>query len=203
MSGRKKERQRLANDLHDNLGSLLTSLKIHFQSLKQGLNATEEKEISKKTEELMEEAYQKVRGIAHVRNAGLKANEGLLPAVQKFAKKVSVLNKLAVNVETHGMTDRLENSLEITIFRIIQELVTNVAKHAMASECTIHLTNHEHTLNIMVEDNGQGFESKAITKKEGMGLYSIQKRVENLDGQVTIDSIPTEGTSIIIDIPLS
>ncbi len=203
IAGQEKERQRLANDLHDNLGSLLTSLKMHFQSLKQDLNNNEEKEITKKTEALMEEAYQKVRSIAHVRNAGLKANEGLLPAVHSFAKKVSVMDKLAVQVEEHGMTERLENSLEITIFRVIQELVTNVAKHANATECTVHLTNHNHTLNIMVEDNGKGFEISEITKKEGMGLYSIQKRVENLDGQVTIDSISKKGTSIIIDIPIA
>lgn len=203
ISGQEKERQRLANDLHDNLGSVLTSLKMHFLSLRQGLSHQEELEITRKTEALMEEAYQKVRNIAHLRNAGLKASKGLLPAVHSFAKKVSILDKLVVNVEEHGMTERLENSLEITIFRIIQELVTNVAKHAEATECTVHITNHNHALNIMVEDNGKGFDGKEITKKEGIGLYSIQKRVENLDGQVTIDSIPNKGTSIIIDIPLA
>jgi two-component system sensor histidine kinase DegS len=101
------------------------------------------------------------------------------------------------------MNSRLENSLEITIFRIIQELVTNIIKHANANMVSIHLTQHEDCINLMVEDNGIGFEISQIKPSMGMGLYSIQKKIENLGGQVTIESIAQKGTTVIIDVPLA
>ncbi|KKN35232.1 hypothetical protein LCGC14_0785690 [marine sediment metagenome] len=204
IEGQEKERQRIANDLHDNLGSLLATLKLHFQNFKIRKERLEEQEkiMFEKTDTLIEEAYQKVRSMAHAKNAGVKSNEGLLPAIKNFASKASVVNQLIIDVEDHGMDQRLENSLEMTLFRIIQELITNVIKHAEATECTIHLTHHEDNINIMVEDNGIGFDTSKIKTEQGMGLHSIQKRIEILGGQVTIDSIFHKGTVFIIDIPL-
>ncbi|WP_198439737.1 ATP-binding protein [Pareuzebyella sediminis] len=204
VAGQEKERQRIANDLHDNLGSILATIKLHFQNLKIKKDRLKEQEdkLIQKTDELIEEAYQKVRSIAHAKNVGLRAKEGLLPAIKNFASKVSLANKLVIEVEDHGMEERLENSLEITLFRIIQELITNVVKHSKATESTIHITHHDQNINIMVEDNGVGFDTDDISEEDGMGIYSIQKRVENLDGSLTIDSIVDKGTSVIIDIPL-
>lgn len=205
IEGQEKERQRIANDLHDNLGSLLATLKLHFQNLKikKDRIQSEQDLLLQKTDELIEEAYQKVRSIAHAKNAGVNAQDGLLPAVRNFASKVSIINKLVIEVEEHGMDNRLENTLEITIFRIIQELITNVIKHAQATEAIIHLTHYEDSINLMVEDNGIGFDISQIKPGETMGLYSIQKRIENLGGQVTIDSIAQKGTAVIIDVPLT
>ena len=93
--------------------------------------------------------------------------------------------------------------MELTIFRIVQELITNVIKHANATEVSIHITNHEDSLNIMVEDNGKGFNASQVTKtNKGMGISSIDKRVEHLEGTMTIESEKHQGTTIIIDIPL-
>jgi signal transduction histidine kinase len=155
-----------------------------------------------KTEDLLSEAYQKVRGIAHAGNVGVNAKDGLLPAVKKFASKVSISNELKIEVKEHGMDQRLENSLEITVFRMIQELIANVIKHAHATEVVISLTHYDQSINLMVEDNGIGFDISQIKPQETMGLHSIQKRMESLGGSVTVDSIPQKGTSIIIDIPI-
>lgn len=92
--------------------------------------------------------------------------------------------------------------MEITIFRIIQELVTNTIKYASASEGTISITQHDNMLNIIVEDNGIGFDPKTIERTDGMGLESIERRVEHLQGDIEIDSVIGRGTSVIIDIPL-
>lgn len=204
IEGQEKERRRIANDLHDNLGSILATLKMRFQHLKMNGNAgaNEQKLQLENTDELLEEAYQKVRSMAHASNAGVHAQEGLLPGVKNFAAKVSLSNRLAISVIDQRMNERLENSLEITLFRIIQELITNIIKHAQATEATIHLTHHEDSINILVEDNGKGFEVKELRPMAGMGLYSIQKRIENLKGQLTIESIIQKGTTVIIDIPI-
>ena len=205
VAGQEKERQRIADDLHDNLGSLLATLKLHFNNLKIKRDRLKEEEdaLFAKTDGLIEETYQKVRSMAHAKHAGIRADESLLPSVKNFASKVSLVNKLVIEVMDDGMDMRLENTLEITLFRIIQELITNIIKHANATEATIHLTNRGDTLNIMVEDNGMGFDTGQIKPREGMGLYSIQKRVEFLGGEVTIESVKNNGTSIIIDIPLA
>ncbi|MBF6640050.1 sensor histidine kinase [Flavobacterium sp. J49] len=204
LEGQEKERLKLANDLHDNLGSVLATLRLNFQNLyqqKEGIKE-EEKEMFAKTDDLIEEAYQKVRGMAHAKNAGVIGSEGLVPAVQNIAKKVSIPNKLKVQVIPFGMTERLENALEVTLFRMIQEIITNTIKHAQASEITISLTQDEDSINIIIEDNGKGFNPKAINKKEGMGLANIEKKTEQLNGTFNIDSFEGKGTTIIIDIPL-
>ncbi len=205
IEGQEKERQRIAADLHDNLGSALATVKLHFQHIKarKDLNGSEQELLLQKTDDLLEEAYQKVRGIAHAGNAGVNAQEGLLPSIKNFASKVSIINRLEIDVEEHGMNKRMENSLEITVFRIIQELITNIIKHANATAAVIHLTHHEDAINLMVEDNGNGFDISTIKPSGGMGLHSIQKKIENLGGRVTIDSIVQKGTTVIIDIPLT
>ncbi|WP_053992157.1 sensor histidine kinase [Mangrovimonas sp. TPBH4] len=199
IEGQEKERLRIANDLHDDLGGLMANVKLHFNSL----NGHQNQELFERTNTLIDEAYNKVRSIAHAKNSGVIAKQGLLKAVQQMADKISYANKISIEVIDHGLENRLENSLELTIFRIIQELTTNVIKHAEASEITIHLTNHDDSLNIMVEDNGKGFNPTKITSKsDGMGLGSIDKRVDHLHGSMAIESEPKKGTTIIIDIPL-
>ena len=80
--------------------------------------------------------------------------------------------------------------------------ITNTIKHANASEITISLTNHDSLLNIIVEDNGKGFDAKVLPEKDGMGLKSIEKRIEHLEGSFEIDSTIGKGTNIIINIPI-
>lgn len=200
IEGQEKERQRIANDLHDDLGGLMATVKLHFNALQDNASP----DLFNKTNTLIEEAYQKVRLVAHAKNSGVIAKQGLLKAVQQMADKVSASNKIHIEVLDHGLDNRLENSLELTLFRIMQELITNIVKHAKATTAEVHLTNHEDSINIMVEDNGKGFNPSQVTKtNKGMGISSIDKRVAHLDGVMTIESEPNKGTTIIIDIPLT
>lgn len=202
IEGQEKERQRIANDLHDDLGGLMANVKLHFNSLQEKNNATED-ELYGKTNALLDEAYNKIRAIAHAKNSGVIAKQGLLKAVEQMGEKVSAANRISVTVKDFGLDNRLENSLELTLFRIIQELITNIIKHANATNANIHLTNHGDTLNILVEDNGIGFDTQKITTHEkGMGLKSIDKRIAHLDGTLHIESAPGKGATVIIDIPV-
>lgn len=199
IAGQEKERTKVANELHDDLGSLMATVKLHFDNVK-----VDKKDPALKTaQDLLEKAYQKIRGMAHAKNSGVMANQGLLPAVQKMAKTISGSNALEVSVEDFGLADRMENSLELTIFRIVQELVANIIKHAEASKASIQFTQHEDKLNIIIEDNGKGFEmGKVKTVTNGMGLTTIEKRIEHLEGTFTVDSVLGKGSSILIDIPV-
>ncbi len=204
IQGQEKERQKLASDLHDSVGATLSAAKLQFEHLiKDEIDAKMREELIKKTSTLLEDAYVEIRSMAHLKNSGVIAKNGLLPAVAKLAENASGANSLKFEVQSHGLEERIDNSLEISIFRIIQELVTNVIKHANATKGIIHLTNHEDSINIMVEDNGKGFNPNQVTKtNKGMGISSIDKRVEHLDGKLTIESEKFKGTTVIIDIPL-
>lgn len=205
LDGQDKERQRIANELHDHLGSLLTTVKFHFNAFRNQYSGADgqAKQLIETTDRLLDEAYQQTRSIAHMKNAGVSGQEGLVPALKNFASKVSTMNLLTIEVNDHGMDKRLDNTLEITIFRIIQELISNIVKHAHASHVVINLTQHESSLNIMVEDNGVGFKVEDVKPTAGMGLHSIQKRVESTGGTVAIESVLKNGTTVIIDLPTS
>lgn len=204
IEGQEKERQRLAIVLHDSVGATLSAAKLQFDFfVKNQNNATSSEELIKKTSTLLEDAYVEIRSMAHLKNSGVMAKNGLLPAVEKLSFNASGINGLTFEVQSFGLEKRIENSLEITVFRIIQELVTNIIKHAHATTGIVYLTNYEDNLNIMIEDNGIGFNPKQITKTNaGMGISSIDKRVEHLDGQFNIESEKNKGTTVIIDIPL-
>lgn len=202
IEGQEKERQRIANDLHDDLGGLMATVKLHFNALHSKVKDDTD-EMYEKTNLLLDEAYQKIRAIAHAKNSGVIAKQGLLKAIEQMAEKVSAANGISIEVKDFGLDNRLENSLELTLFRIVQELIANIIKHANATKANVHLTNHGDTLNILVEDNGIGFHTdKTLANSVGMGLKSIDKRVAHLEGTLHIESEPGKGATVIIDIPL-
>ena len=194
-----KERHRIANELHDDLGSMLATLKLNVENL----GGTAQNEVREKTKSLIEETYQKVRNLSHLKNLGVVGSQGLLVAVRKMAEKMTVINKLEVNVYPYGLEERLENQLEVTLFRMIQELCTNAIKHSGATQVNIYLTQHQNReLNIMIEDNGKGFDPALQPRADGMGLNNIEKKTEQLGGTFNLDTKPGQGTTIIIDLPL-
>ena len=201
IAGQEKERQEVANELHDDLGGLMASIKLHFNSFQ--IQPDEKtNNLYSKTELLIDEAYQKIRAIAHAKNSGVIAKHGLLKSINEMAQKVSIANNLDIHVSDHGLEARLENSIELKLFRVIQELVTIIVKHSNASEANIHLTKHSDYLNIIIEDNGNGFDTSGITiKSKGMGLKSVDKRIAHLGGSMNIDSEIGNGTTIIIEVP--
>lgn len=205
VNGQEKERKRIAEDLHDNLGSVLATLKLHFENLKMNREKKkiDQNQLFDKTENLIDEAYLKVRRIAHAKNAGVIGNRGLLIAVQMMAEKISSAEKLKIEVIDFGLDKRIENSLEITIFRIIQELVTNIIKHAEASNTTINISQFNNHLSIIIEDDGKGFDINELDLKDGMGILSIKTRVKHLKGTFEVDSTIGKGSSIIITIPIT
>ncbi len=204
VDGQEKERTRIAEDLHDNLGSVLATLKLHFENLKfnKDKKKLDQEALFNKTESLIDEAYLKVRRIAHAKNAGVIASQGLLSSIQIMAEKISAADTISIEVVHFGLEKRLENSLEIGVFRMIQELITNTIKHANAPNATINLSQYDNTLTIIVEDNGIGFDIEKVDLTKSMGLHSIQTRITHLKGTLAIDSTVNKGTSIILNIPI-
>lgn len=202
LDGREKERKRIATDLHDRLGGMLSMVKIHYKSVEDNINIIKEenKKQYKKANKLLDEACDEVRKIAYDMVSGVLSNFGLIAALEDLTDKLNESNQIEVEFFSHGLKNRLDFKLEVNIYRIIQELISNILKKSKASEVTIQLIKSELGLNITVEDNGIGFKVNKV--QEGMGLKNVAARIDEYDGELQIDSTINKGTTITIDIPL-
>lgn len=124
---------------------------------------------------------------------------GLDEALKEYCHTVNATNLLSVKYQSLGMNERLEKSSEIIIYRIIQELLNNIMKHAGATEAMVQLIKEEGRFSIIVEDNGKGFDTALLKNNKGAGLTSIQSRVDYLKGRLDIHSEPGKGTLINIE----
>ena len=206
LEGQEGERKRIAQDLHDRLGSMLSMVKLHFKSIEDNLQAIRESSLTmySKANNLLDEACEEVRQIANDLNSGVLNNFGLIPALNSLKGSIENTGQLKIEIFDFGFENkRLEYHIEINIYRVIQELMSNILKHSKANEVSIQLLKKETRLNIVVEDNGIGFDLLQVKKQKGMGLRNIESRVNSLNGDLHIDSGKGGGTTVTIEIPLN
>ncbi|MEO6149949.1 MAG: sensor histidine kinase, partial [Mucilaginibacter sp.] len=199
-----RERKRIASDLHDGVGQLFSAVKMNMDGLFSRVKFSSEKEraLAEKTLALVDESCVEVRGIAHQMMPNVLLKLGLVSALKDFVSKLDA-NKLKVLVETVGLNERLDSDVEIVLYRVIQECVNNVIKHARATMLDIQLVNEDNEVSVTIEDNGRGFDTTDKAKFDGIGLKNITTRVEYLKGTIDISSAPGKGTLIAIHVPLS
>lgn len=203
IEGQDEERRRVAQELHDGLGSMLSTVKLYFSAIDSKIDVMrlESREQYSKVNQLLDEACEEVRRVAHEMHSGTLKKFGLKTQLEDLAETINNSKQVKVELVTHKLDGRLDTQLEVNIYRIIQELIGNALKHAKASKLTIQLNRFEDIIHILVEDNGVGFKESAAMEKGGLGLSGIQARVKALDGMVNIDSAPGRGTTVSIDIP--
>ena len=199
-----KERKRIAEDIHDGLGSVLSAAKLKLSALKDNnANLTEEqKEKYLSTLSLLDEASTELRSISHNIMPAALSKLGLIAAFENVTEKISSHSPVKIQFEAHDFDSRLEESIEMSIYRIVLELLNNTVKHAKATNAVVQLIKYPDFINITVEDNGKGFEyEKAVIDKKGIGLGNIESRVNYLKGKMDVESSLGKGTITIIDIP--
>lgn len=203
MEGQEQERQRIAQDLHDRIGSQLAAVKLNMEALEDKVDKghNENKGQFTKTYGMLDNLVDEVRKISHNMVSGVLMKFGLEVALHDLAASISNSGKIRVDVRVHNLHDRIAGKVELAVYRIIQELLANVLKHAQAQHITISLNRQDGNLNVMVEDDGRGFDQGRV--KRGMGLQNIQQRAEALNGAVNIDAKAGRGTTVIVDIPLT
>lgn len=197
-----QERKRIAQDLHDRLGSMLSMVKVHFKSVEENIEKLIKDNVTQyeTANNLLDEACEEVRKIAHNMSSGVLAKFGLVPALNELISSLSESSKIDVEFIDHGLDNRLENDMEINIYRIIQELFSNVLKHSKASEVSLQILKRNNRLSIIFEDNGVGFTPG--DSFEGIGLTNIKSRITKFEGKIEIDSGKGSGTTITIQIPV-
>jgi len=174
----------------------LSAFESDFQFLDKDQQESFEKIIN-----LVDESCREVRTVSHnmMPNALLKNN--LAIAIKDFVDKIEN-SSLKVRVYTEGLDDRMDSNLEIVLYRVIQECVNNVIKHADASRLDISVLKDKEGISATIEDNGKGFDIGDKDKFEGIGLKNIITRIEYLKGMVDFDSSPGRGTLIALNVPL-
>ncbi|UOQ96275.1 histidine kinase [Hymenobacter sp. 5317J-9] len=200
------ERRRIGSDLHDGVGQLLTAAKLNLHALGQELQVQTagQQAMLQNALDGVEDSFKEVRSISHNLMPNALIKRGLAQAVRDFLDKVTPDGRLKINLEVVGLDrgGRLEPMVENVLFRVIQELVQNILKHARATEITLQIIRHADELTVLVEDNGVGFDPGAMGEEAGIGLKNIESRMAYLGGRADFDAAPGRGTTVTLEVPM-
>lgn len=205
IDGQEEERKRIATDLHDRLGSMLATVKLLFSSLDNKIDKAQEENTKQyeKANTLLDEACSEVRRISHNLSTGMVMSFGLVPALKELCESIDQSGLIKCKLMVYGIDGRLDQSVETGLYRIVQELFSNILKHAKAKNVTVQLNQSEGSVNLTVEDDGVGFYVEEKKKSGGLGLKNLETRAAKLHGVYYVDSHPGKGTISIVEIPIT
>ena len=198
IAGQEVERERIAKDLHDSLGGLLSTIKLQVERIRLGKGGAERSPEVTKATDLLDIAVSEVRTISQDLQPGALKRLGLVPAINDLVNRYQSNSGPEISFQHYGIQAVLDQNLALSIFRIVQEILNNAIKHAEATEIFVQLNQEADSLVILVEDDGKGFDPDK--KYKSMGLENIRSRVNYLRGSLEIDSREGIGTSFIIHI---
>lgn len=198
MQGEEKERARIARDLHDGVAGLLSAVKMHFSSIRDGESDIRHTRGYQSGMQLLNEAASEVRKTSHNLMPEVLLRHGLDEALKRFCMSLENPPAFTVQYDSWGAFTRFAPGIELAIYRIVQELLNNVLKHSKASQAAVQCSQQGSLLTISIEDNGVGF-SSASTDLQGTGLANLQDRVKSLQGRMDVDTASTTGLSVYLE----
>jgi signal transduction histidine kinase len=199
VAGQELERRRLARELHDETGQALTSILLGLKAIEEAQSETQLRAAGAELRELIVATLQDVRDLAVQLRPKALDDFGLEAAVERLARTISDATGIAVDVESRLGPERLPEEVETTLYRIVQEALTNIVKHAQAQNVTILLIRRDGSMTAVIEDDGRGF-SPDEPVDDGHGILGIRERVALLDGRFTIESSPGAGTTLVAEV---
>lgn len=199
LKGQEEERTRIARDLHDGLGGMLSAIKLTLTSIEKKIHFnTPTENHYKKVLDQFDYAINEMRRISYNMMPEALIKYGLKKSLEDYCAKMSN-NNFKVIFQCYGIEERWEQMKEITVYRIVQELVNNAIKHSGASQCLIQIVKESNKVILTAEDNGKGFNFEDISFKRGLGLQNIQSRVNLINGQMQIKSDKETGSIFNIE----
>lgn len=199
-----RERRRIGEELHDGLGQILSMIKLRLTSISEKDDSIPGKNKEKITDIILltDQAFSELRTISHNMAPIFLQERGLAAALRDQLDRISKSNNYKVYFFAEGIEKTLDPFLESTLYRIAQEMLNNIIKHAKATEIYLQVISDGQEVTLIAEDNGKGFEMNDDSGTKGIGLKNIFSRAENLGGHVLIDSAPNRGTILTVLIPL-
>jgi signal transduction histidine kinase len=204
INAQEAERKRISLELHDEMGQSLTAIGINLEEIDRELSSQLSlpiKERLAETIQLNDRTLDQVRELALGLRPSLLDDLGLVPALRWYVNRYAKRLGIEVELETIHFEERAASETETVLYRVVQEALTNVARHAEASRVRVRLARHESTIAVTIEDDGKGFDRQAIGAERGTGLLGIQERVALLGGSSDIQSSPGQGTRLSAEIP--
>lgn len=204
LQGQDEERSRLAKDLHDGLGGILSSVKYSFQNMKTSFILDHENATAfEKSMNLLDASMAELRRVSHNMMPESLAKLGLEEALKDYIQTIDENSGINFTYQSFGLAEvTLENIYKTTIFRVIQELTTNIIRHSEAKEALVQLMAKPNLINITIEDDGIGFDPQQVNSKKSMGIQNLYNRIEYLKGKIDFQTEPNAGSSYYIEIPL-
>jgi signal transduction histidine kinase len=200
VSAQELERRRLARELHDETGQALTSILLGLKSLEDTSDEGDLAESTNRLRELVVTTLQDVRRLAVELRPKALDDFGLVPALERLVETFREQTGLEVDLEPRLGDDRLPPEVETALYRITQEALTNVVKHADANRVSIVLTRRDGSVSAVIEDDGRGFADEPGSEN-GLGLLGMRERVALVDGRLNVESAPGAGTTLSIEVP--
>lgn len=197
--------KRIAGDLHDSVGQLLSLSKLHLSEVidSSEVSNPEHELMLNRTAQIIDEACQEVRNISHNLMPGPLIRLGLVSAIKELVRKINSSRKVKVAFSSNIKDIRFNEKIEISLYRILQEISSNILKHSGATEVDISLNLQDNQrLNLSIKDNGVGFDTEEIEKSDGIGWKNIYTRLAIINGTMNIDSEINHGTGIEINVIL-
>ncbi len=197
--------KRIAGDLHDSVGQLLSLSKLHLSEIIDSSEAPNpgHEVMLNRTAQIIDEACQEVRNISHNLMPGPLIRLGLVSAIKELVRKINSSRKVKVAFSSNISDIRFNEKIEISLYRIIQEIFSNILKHSEATDVEITLNILENQrLNLSIKDNGIGFDPEEIERSDGIGWKNIYSRLAIINGSMNIDSKKNHGTFIEINVIL-
>ncbi|OJU28599.1 MAG: hypothetical protein BGN92_09700 [Sphingobacteriales bacterium 41-5] len=202
ISAEENERSRMSQTLHDGLGQLLSAAKMNLQAAEDHLIPGDQAaKIYANTLNLLEESIKEMRGVSHQMVTNNVMRKGLANALKEMIEKIES-NQLNISLDVNGLQQDIDPEIQLVVYRVLQESISNVIKHAKASKLDIRLNADKDMLTASVEDNGRGFDISNAKINKGIGLDNIETRIKFLKGKYNIDSSKENGTSLQFEIPL-
>jgi signal transduction histidine kinase len=201
VAGQELERRRLARELHDETGQALTSILLGLRTVEDAGSAEEMRRAASDLRELVVETLQDVRKLAVQLRPKALDDFGLAAALERLVQTFSEASGIRVELETQLGETRLPPEVETALYRIVQEALTNIVKHAEAPNVSILLVRRGSSATVVIEDDGQGFDPEK-TRDDGLGLIGMRERVALHDGRLTVESAPGSGTTLVAEMPL-
>jgi signal transduction histidine kinase len=196
------ERRRLARELHDETGQALTSILLGLKAIRAAASDDEAEHAEAELRELVVQALQDVRSLAvELRPAALD-DFGLVPALERLAVTFAERSGITASVEANLGEGRLPAETETALYRLVQEALTNVVKHAAATRVNIVLTRRDGGVSAVIEDDGRGF-SPDVARNDALGLVGMRERIALLGGTLAVESAPSEGAALVAYLPVS
>ena len=194
------ERRRLSRELHDETGQALTSILLGLRAVEDASGPDAVAGAIGELRELVVATLQDVRRLAVQLRPKALDDFGLVPALERLVETFREQTGIAVDLEPRLGDERLPSDVETTLYRITQEALTNVVKHADAKRVSIVLTRRDGSISTVIEDDGRGF-SKEQGSANQLGLLGMRERVALVDGRLTVESSPGSGTMLSIEVP--